>query len=341
MRRAAEAEGGCERRSNLFQVNLETDWVNAEISLDGRVVVATSIAFNPVPTGLCTVTLACWDGQTGVERWRRRFQAPNASISQYWGNRGVAISDDGEWVAATIGAWFQEEVPTLVFSSITGELRSSSPPRNVVPTQPFISADGGFVLTTGDGGNARVNLWIDTVQAYQLTGEIRPPFAGDWYLGGASFARSRTSLGVVQDILGLAWASSDLRRNLVAVYDTNQSPFELLSSYVSQPSTRLAVADATIHCHLRLCAAGLWVGDNTSAPSVVVLSADIKTPVFEFATGGSVQSTTLAPGPDAASMYLAAAGCSTPSVCTGPGGNAFLWKLSGILSEEDADDAAS
>ena len=315
------------------EVNLETDWVNAAISLDGGVVAATSIVFSPVPSGLSTVTLASWNGQNGVENWRRRFQAPNASWSEYWGNRGVALSDDGRWIAATIGAWFLESVPTFVFDAFTGEERSrpDAPlPRSDAPTQPYISADGGLLLTTaGTAGNAMLHSWSEGERAYVPLGLLSPPeITGGWSLTLASFARSPSALGT-QDIVGVTWVSSDLTRAQAAVYDAKSRL--LLSSYLSLPSVRLAVPDATIHCHLRLCAAGLAVGDNSSAPSVVVLSADAKAPVFEFATGGSVQSTTLAPGTDARSMHLAASGCSTPSICTGPGGNAFLWLLTGMI----------
>ena len=322
----AQAEWSSMLEENCDNVNMVTDWVNAAISYDGSLIAATSVVFEDT---LSTVLVASYDGQTGVENWRRRWRAPDAAASPQWANRGVSVSADGRFVVTAVGNW-SGSVPLLVLDAITGEPRSAAPtPMCDIVSEPRISADGGLVLIKDRDGSASLFGWDDKTAAYTSLGLLKSPNAGGWALVSADFGSVTGSTGA-KTTVGVAWVSTSLTHAQFALFEISGSGSStMLASWMSVGSTKLGIADGSVSCHGGLCAAGFEVGDNAAASSIVVLSAaaGCTAPVFEFATGGSVKSVQLAPGPDAATTYLGASGCSTPSVCTGPGGNAFMWKL--------------
>jgi hypothetical protein len=306
-------------------VNLVTDWVNAAMSTDGSLVAATSVVFENT---LATVLVASYDGQTGVENWRRRWRAPDETASPYWANRGIAVSADGRWVATAVGDW-TAPVPLLVLDAITGEPRSAAPmPTCDVVAEPQISADGSLVLVKDADGSASLFHWDTKTNAYLSLGLLKPPNPGSWSVVATTFGSAPTPLGS-KPTVAIAWISNSIKYAQFAMFEVVGEGITLLSSWMSGGSTKYAVDDASVSCWGNLCAGGFERGDDVASSTVVVLSAaaGCTGSVFEFATGGSVKSVQLAPGPDASTTYLAASGCSTPSVCTGPGGNAFMWKL--------------
>jgi hypothetical protein len=325
LRGPAQAAWSSMLEEDCDNVNLVTDWVNAAMSTDGSLIAATSIVFEDT---LSTVLVASYNGQTGDENWRRRWRAPDAASSQFWANRGIAVSADGRWVATAVGAW-NAPVPLLVLDAITGEPRSAAPmPTCDVVAEPQISADGGLVLVKDADGSASLFHWDSKTSAYLPLGLLKPPNPGSWSVVATTFGSAPTPLGA-KPTVGIAWVSNSLLYAQFAMFEVVGEGASLLSSWMSTGSSKYAVSDAAVSCGGHLCAGGFDVGDDTSVPSVIVLSATAGCtgPVFQFSTGGSVKSVQLAPGPDAATTYLAASGCSTQSVCTGPGGNAFMWKL--------------
>jgi len=66
--------------------------------------------------------------------------------------------------------------------------------------------------------------------------------------------------------------------------------------------------------------------NNTAQPTTVVLSPTSSTPIFEAASEGSMDAVSILRA-DSKTYYVLAAGCSTRSVCTAPGADAFMWRV--------------
>ena len=116
---------------------------------------------------------------------------------------------------------------------------------------------------------------------------------------------------------------------MIAMFDTANTTAPLSSAVVpGVPGSDIAVGSASIDCAGRLCAAALWVQvDNGTQPSVVMLSADAPAPVFTNVSPGTMDEVAVhQTGPG--KYVVAAAGCTTFSVCTDPGGDAWMWNVS-------------
>jgi hypothetical protein len=266
---------------------------------------------------------------TGKLRWTRSIGPTAPGDREYWASRGVAVSEQGEFVLFAVGAYTGANVTVSVVSALDGTPRDSSLIVNAVPFENAISGDGVYVVSAlDDAGTAGVWAWDESTCAYTLATIASPPFASasgqGWYLSSAELSFDPFTGST---FLGAVWVDGGLLTSCVGMFNVN-SPGGAVASYLSPINSALAVDGGAVSCYQRLCAAVLWSGDEPGTqPTVVVLSASDPAPVWNFTSPGSMLSATLAPGPDPDSLYLAAAGCSTVGVCTGPGGDSYLWLL--------------
>lgn len=307
-------------RDTCGDVNLDTIYSSAAMSDDGATVVA--VAFD----ASMNVTVQAFDGPTGELLWRRYYAPTTPAQQQYWVNNGVSISGDGEWVSFNAGD-ASAEIPVYVLAARTGAPRSPQPLTSSDELQIVLSFDAQFTVTaSGAAASAQLWRWDSASGAYASAGVARAP-QGSWYLLEADI-----SFDPAADkwYVGLAYQSTDLDRAAFFIYDAADfRDNAAVASYISPVNNNgYDCSGITITCYASLCAAAKWQGDGE--PTLLLLDAHAAPgagPVWNASTPGSMLSVSLAAGPDPSSVFLGAAGCSTHSVCTDPGADAFLYLL--------------
>jgi len=304
-------------RDVCSDVNLDTIYSSAAISADGKTVVAVAFDAN------ANVTVNAYDGPTGALLWRR-FYAPTAAQQQYWTNNGVSISADGNWVTFNAGD-VSADIPVYVLAARTGAPRSATQLTSSDELQGVLSFDGQYTVTaSGAAASAQLWRWDAASGAYASVGVARAP-QGAWYLleADVSFDPDADKWYV-----GLAYQATDLTRAAFLIYDAaNFTDDAAVTAYVSPVNNNgFDCSGITIACTASLCAAAKWQGDGE--PTLLLLDAHAPGGlVWNASTPGSMLSVSFAAGPDPTRLYLGAAGCSTQSVCSDPGADAFLYEL--------------
>ena len=304
-------------------VNLAlSTYTYADISRDGSLVAAMTVS-----DGL-NVTVHAFDGQTGKLRWTRSVSPPGPD-HDYFTFSGLRVSADGEFVAWEFGdVSAVGGVKQYIVGGVDGKDRAE-PVRSDGGLEPPISEDGGYsVVTVGvasGGSRARVVRWNASSATYEPAGADidGPALAGIvWDLAAAS-----SSFDPVSDrsFVTLAWSSAGLNAAAVTMYDVTE-----LTRPVASYKTPVSTGDydssgVAIACFERLCIAGFYPGSGVSQPTVVLLDASAPTPVWNSTTEGSVLDVSIAPAKVPETYFVSASGCTTPSICTGPGAEAAYW----------------
>ncbi len=127
-----------------------------------------------------------------------------------------------------------------------------------------------------------------------------------------------------------AWSSTALDAAAVTMHDVDSLAAGPVASYVSPvaPSGDTDTAGAVLACFERLCVFGGYASSRVVQPTVVLLDASAAGAVWTATTNGSVIDVSIAPGFVPETYYVSASGCTTPSLCTGPGAEASLWTVS-------------
>ena len=320
-------------RDHCDVINMPNLWRHVAISRDGSTVATASFA------GRGNVSVSVFDGQSGALRWQRAFIAPNDTVAEYWGNNGVALTDDGSLVVFDAGD-FDTGAPTPIYIAAAGPGSTGAAVRTGLTTNApripaFVSGDGSTIVT-GDNTQGTGALHVHRYDggAWTKRATLRPPApVGVWTINQAAIATDHAT-GTMT--VGVSWTPSDLHTAQVAVFEicSGCSP-SAVSSFQTQPGGSppgsMSIEHVACTCAGGLCAFPLHTYDEIrSQPSVVVLSSKSKSPglVFNYSTTGSMFAAALMEDSTHGSVYLSVAGCTTHATCTGPGAEGFLWRLS-------------
>ena len=295
----------------------------AELSRNGSLVVALTAS------DAGNVTIFALEGQTGALRWARSF-APTPAQKSYWTWSGVHVSPDGEFVSWSVGELGGAEgVRQHVAAADDGKDRGPSI-RVDEPLEPPLSLGAEYTVSSvavaSGGERARVLRWNASAAAYTPAGADidGPKIAGIlWYFISASLSFDPMT-GVT--FATLAWSSTSLNAAAVVMYNVDALASGPVASYHTPVSTGdMDSSGVAIACFERLCACGFYPGSGVAQPTFLLLDASAKAPVWNTTTAGSVLDVAIAPGAVPETYYVSAAGCTTPSICTDKGAEAFVW----------------
>jgi hypothetical protein len=345
--RSPEAPGGNGWRTTLDAercalVNLAISPASyVDLSVDGSLVVAMAV------DAQVNVTVFAFDAQTGRSRWSRSV-APTPAQREQWTFSGVHVSADAQlvtWSCGEVGA--AGAIRQYVVSAKDGA--DAAPPLHVdAALEPPLSPDGEYTAASFaspcGGDRARVLRRNATGGggAYEPVGAafIDGPAADGscWYLMQAALTFDPAS---ARTFASFAWSSTSLNAAAVTMYDVDAIEKGPLASYVSPVSTGgMDSSGAVLACFERLCVFGGYPGSGVAQPTVVLIDASAAGPVWSVATNGSVIDVSIAPAYVPETYFVSASGCTTPSICTGPGAEASLWTVS-FTAGLQADAAAA
>jgi hypothetical protein len=324
---------GPQWRTNLttdcFNVNGDTPFTRFDISSDGRSAVAW---INNANNDAIVIGL---DGQTGEKLWTQTFPSNG---QDYFLSYGASISANGEFVVADAGVEGLGPHRLYVMNATNGTIITIVASTAVV--QGFISPTGEYIAIGASTAEpiASVLRFDPASQSFVKVGDATGPapsseaYVLSNYAFGYDPATKRT-------IVGVAWFADSLNGNVVAgVWDTANLTAGPISVYTSLGSGDIALEGAQITCERSLCVLGLWCQkENGDVPTIVLLSgagaagASLP-PAWNFTSPGSMDNVGITSGEvnGADGFYVAAAGCSSVGVCTKPGGDAYLFEVSGL-----------
>lgn len=304
-----------------------------DLSIDGSLVVAMAVDVKG------NVTVAAFDAQTGRPRWSRSI-APTAAQHDYWTFSGVHVSADAQLVT-----WACGELGSA--GAIRQHVVSATDGADAVPPiladsalEPPLSPDGEYTAAAYaapcGGERARVLRRNATSGAFEpvggfIDGPATGAGAGDaapcWRLAQAALSFDYMS---AKTFASFAWSSTALDAAAVTMHDVDSLAAGPVASYVSPvaPSGDTDTAGAVLACFERLCVFGGYASSRVVQPTVVLLDASAAGAVWTATTNGSVIDVSIAPGFVPETYYVSASGCTTPSLCTGPGAEASLWTVS-------------
>ena len=331
--RSPEAPGGNGWRTTLEErcalVNLAISPASyVDLSVDGSLVVAMAV------DAQANVTVFAFDAQTGRARWSRSV-APTPAQREQWTFSGVHVSADAQlvtWSCGEVGA--AGAIRQYVVSAKDGA--DAAPPLRVdAALEPPLSPDGEYTAASFaspcGGDRARVLRRNATGGGdYEPVGAafIDGPAADGscWSLMQAALTFDPAS---ARTFAAFAWSSTSLNAAAVTMYDVDALEQGPVASYVSPVSTGgMDSSGAVLACFERLCVFGGYPGSGVAQPTVVLIDASAAGPVWSVATNGSVMDVSIAPAYVPETYFVSASGCTTPSICTGPGAEASLWTVS-------------
>ena len=325
-----------ELSSTAMNVNLWTDSSWFELSDDGAVAVAWAL------DSLGASTVWGIDAVHGKVAWNTTISV-NASEADYAYSYGVALSADGRWAIYDAGVVGVTNQTLYIVDSATGVLRGGAPPvQSVGLINGVISHDGGYTIANMDPTQPELTVfaWSPAgaggyAPVASVTGPNPSGSTGGgqgWYLVSASFGYDPPS---GRTILGAVWLTADLSGTYaIGVWDVAALASGPIASvnYTAVQST-MAVDEAEISCAGLLCAVAMNTPvSDASMPTIWVLSAEGDGATWSANTPGSMLSVDVNVGLGAAgarTYYVGVAGCATESVCTKPGADAYLLRVSG------------
>ena len=308
-------------------VNLAVPWSRFALSDDGSLAVAF------VQGADASVTLFAFDGATGAPRWTKHVPCGTPAECPYFLAYGVDVSADGRFVLYDDGVEGAGAHRLNVLDAATGAPRCA-PVLSAGDIPTHSSGNGDFLMTADDGSAASTGVfstwrWDAASEGYARVGGAAPPDAGDgsgWVLSQYAFssdAEGNTWLGVV-------WFTASLTGpSVFAMY--NASAPGVPVAHVTRPAlpgSDMSNAGAVVDCAGALCAAGLFTqkAGDVAQPTLIMLVADAPASVFNVTTPGSVDAVSVAVA-GAGRYYVLAAGCSSASVCTQPGGDVRAYEV--------------
>lgn len=309
-------------------VNLAVPWSRFALSDNG----ALAAAF--VQGADASVTLYVFDGATGAPRWTKHVPCGTPAECQYFLAYGVDVSADGRFVLFDDGVEGAGAHRLNVLDAADGTPRCD-PVLSAGDIPAHASPNGDFMMTADDGSAASTGAfstwrWDAAAKAYARVGGSTPPDGGDgsgWVL--AQYAFSADAAG--NTWLGVVWFASSLSGpSVFAIYNAS-APTTAIASASRPPlaGSDMANAGAVVDCAGALCAAGLYTQEagNAEQPTLIVLAGDSPSSNANFTTPGSVDAVSVASAGAPGKYYVLAAGCSSPSVCTKPGGNVRAYEI--------------
>ena len=313
--------------SDCSNVNLAVPWSRFTLSDDG----STAVAWTQDAAG--DITVYAFEGQTGQLRWQKKFPCGTPDECNYYLSYGCDVSGDGRWVVYDDGVEGAGAHKLHVLAAADGAPRAVVLSPDAVPAHA--SPDGTFMFSSDDAdapstGAFSTWRWSAAAAAYTLAGSALPPLGsgGDgWTLAQYAFStdeRNRTWLGVVWFDTGL------LGPSVLALYDAAAPASGPVSWVATTPlaGSSMANAGAVVDCAGSMCAAGFYVQKvGAPQPSLVVVAADAPATVWNFTTPGSVDAVSVSRSGKPGSYYVLAAGCTSPGVCTVPGGDLYAFEV--------------
>ena len=297
-----------------------------DLSRDGLLVAALSAD----DTG--NLTVRAFDAQTGRLRWARSI-APTKEQAQMWTFSGVSVSANAELVT-----WACGELESA--AGVRQYVVHASNGTDVAPTvrsdgelEPPLSPDGEYTVASiavaSGGDSARVMRWNASTRNYDavvpdLVGPASVGVSG-WYLVQAKLTFDPMS---ATTFVTLAWSSMTLDAAAVTMYDVDALAGGPVASYATPVSTgAMDSSGCVIACLERLCVAGFYPGSGVAQPTVLLLDASAAGPVWNTTTSGSVIDVSIAPAEVPETYFFSSSGCTTPSICTDVGAEAYVWAV--------------
>lgn len=314
-------------------VNLWTSQTVMALADDG----STAVAW--ILDDLATVTVVGLNGQTGALAWNRTISY-NDSVAQYAYSYGADLSADGKFAIFDTGLAGITNQSLFIVDIRDSVLRGPAPVQSVGLINGRLSHDAAYTVAVMDPLNPEATIlqWNDGSAAYVPIGTISGPNpsgssgAGQGWFMYANFGFDPVSSTT---IFGAVWITADLTGTTAAgVWDVARLSAGPLASYnYTSSQDQIAIDEAEIACAGLLCAVALnALTVNGTLPTVVIMSAEGDGASWSTVTPGSMLSVDVNVGADASGAreyYVAAAGCSTPSVCSDQGADAYLWRVSG------------